>query len=76
MSVSFHCVPVRHLILRSCMLRPTDEVAPDGFQFLMTMKNYTPKQLLGDERLMVKCMSEVIGYDIKIRQADAMSEFR
>ena len=60
----------------SFMLRPTDEIAPDGFQFMITMKNYEPKQLLADEKLMVKCMSEMTGREIKIRETVTLSEFR
>ncbi|KAF8550669.1 hypothetical protein OG21DRAFT_383284 [Imleria badia] len=58
------------------MLRPTDEIAPDGFQFLIATKNYEPKQLLSDEKLMVKCMSELMGCEINIRKAIFLSEFR
>ena len=58
------------------MLLPSDEVAPDGFQFLLTSKTHEPKQLLADEKLMVKCMSEAMGHDINIRKSIFLSEFR
>lgn len=58
------------------MFLPADELAPDGFQFWITMKNYTLSQLLADEKLMVKCMSELTGKDINIRKVEALSEFR
>ena len=58
------------------MLRPTEELLPDGFQFLMTMKGYEPKQLIADEKLMVKCMSELTGQEINIREVVVLSEFR
>ena len=60
----------------SFTLRPSDEIAPDGFHFVMTMKNYEPKQLLADEKLMVKCMSEMMGHEINIKKAVFLSEFR
>ncbi|KAG8213559.1 hypothetical protein J3R82DRAFT_10212 [Butyriboletus roseoflavus] len=58
------------------MFRPTDEIAPDGFQFLMSMKDYNPKQLIADEKLMFKCMSELIGHEIRVRKVVVLSEFR
>jgi transcription antitermination factor NusA-like protein len=58
------------------MLRPTDEILPDGFQFLITMKDYDPKQLIADEKLMVKCMSKLTGQEINIRKVIVLSEFR
>ena len=58
------------------MLRPTDEVPPDGFQFLITMKDYEPKQLIADQELMVKCMSKLTGHEISIRKVVVLSEFR
>lgn len=58
------------------MLRPTDEIAPDGFQFLMTMKDYDPKQLIANEKLMFKCMSELMGREINVRKVIFLSEYR
>ncbi|KAH0827331.1 hypothetical protein J3R83DRAFT_3958 [Lanmaoa asiatica] len=58
------------------MLRPAEEIAPDGFQFLMTLKDYDPKQLIADEKLMFKCMSELMGHEINIRKVVCVSEFR
>lgn len=58
------------------MLRPTDEIAPDGFQFLMLLKGYNPKHLIADEKLMFKCMSELLGHEIDVRRVDFLSEFR
>ena len=40
------------------------------------MKNYEPKQLIADEKLMVKCMSELTGQEINIRKIIIASEFR
>ncbi|KAG6378333.1 FAD-binding monooxygenase [Boletus reticuloceps] len=57
-------------------LRPTEEIAPDGFQFMITMRNYEPQQLLADQKLMVRCMSELTGHDINVRKAAALSVFR
>jgi transcription antitermination factor NusA-like protein len=58
------------------MLIPTDEIPPDGFQFLMTVKACEPKHLIADEKLMVKCMSELTGQEINIRKVIVLSEFR
>ncbi|KAF8124922.1 FAD binding domain-containing protein [Boletus edulis] len=57
-------------------LRPTDEIAPDGFQFLIAVKDHDPQQLLADQHLMVKCMSALTGHEINIRKVDALSVFR
>ncbi|KAI9572352.1 FAD binding domain-containing protein [Boletus coccyginus] len=58
------------------MLRPTDEIAPDGFQFLLTTKDYDPKQLIADEKLMVKYMSDLTGHKVNIRKFVFLTEFR
>ena len=58
------------------MLRPTDEIAPDGFQTLMVFKDYEPKQLIADEKLLVKCMSNLLGHEINLRKFVFLSEFR
>ncbi|KAG9316190.1 hypothetical protein JVU11DRAFT_2214 [Chiua virens] len=58
------------------MLRPTDEVGPDGFQFLLSSKDYDPKQLIADEKLMFKCMSELMGQQVNVRKIVVLSEFR
>ena len=58
------------------MLRPTDEISPDGFHFLITMKDYEPKQLVADQELMVQCMSELIGREVNLRKVVTCSEFR
>lgn len=58
------------------MLRPMDQIAPDGFNFLMTTKDYAPEQLIADEKLMFKCMSELMGHEIKVRKVVVLSEFR
>ena len=58
------------------MLRPTNEIAPDGFQFLISSKDYEPKQFIADEKLMLKYMSELIGQEINVRKVVVLSEFR
>ena len=58
------------------MLRPMDDIAPDGFQFLITSEEYDPKQLIADEKLLCKCMSEVIGSEVNVRKFVFLSEFR
>lgn len=58
------------------MLRPTDLIAPDGFNFLMTTKDVDPERFITDEKLMFKCMSELIGREIKVRKVVILSEFR
>ena len=42
----------------------------------MAMKYYEPKQLIADEKLMVKCVSEWMGHEIDIRKVVILSEFR
>lgn len=58
------------------MFRPTDEIGPDGFQILMTLKEYNPKQLIDDEKLLCKCISELIGHEINIRKVVILTEYR
>ncbi|KIK98566.1 hypothetical protein PAXRUDRAFT_133959 [Paxillus rubicundulus Ve08.2h10] len=57
-------------------LRPTDEIAPDGFQFLVVTKDYDPKQLVADKELLFKSISENIGAEVNFRELVWASEFR
>ncbi|KIJ19100.1 hypothetical protein PAXINDRAFT_166970 [Paxillus involutus ATCC 200175] len=57
-------------------LRPTDEIAPDGFQFFLITKDYAPKQLVDDKELLYKCMSEQMGTEVGFRGLVWASEFR
>ncbi|KAG8213560.1 hypothetical protein J3R82DRAFT_10214 [Butyriboletus roseoflavus] len=58
------------------MLRPSDEIAPDGFQFLMTLKEYDPKQPIADGKLLLKCIAELMGHEIHVRKIVFLSEYR
>ena len=58
------------------MLRPSDELAPDGFQFILTSKEYDTKQLIADEKLLFKCLSELMGHEINVRKVVFLSEHR
>lgn len=58
------------------MLRPMDEIAPDGFRVLLTLKGYEPKQFIADEKLFFQCMSKLMGQKIKVRNVVVLSEFR
>ena len=58
------------------MLGPMNDIAPDGFQFLMTSEQHDPKQLIADEKLLCKCMSEMIGREVNVRKFVFLSEFR
>ncbi|KAF9219598.1 hypothetical protein BS17DRAFT_804337 [Gyrodon lividus] len=57
-------------------LRPTDEVGPGGFQFLLVTKDYDLKQLIVDKELLLKCMSELIGVEVDFKELVWASEFR
>jgi hypothetical protein len=58
------------------MLRPTDEVAPDGFQFVLVPKNHDPHEVAADEKLLFKCISELVGRQVNVRKVPFLSTFR
>ncbi|KAF9239162.1 FAD binding domain-containing protein [Melanogaster broomeanus] len=57
-------------------LRPTDEIAPDGFQLLLSSKDYDLTQLMDDKKLLFQCISEVVGSEVDVREIVWLSEFR
>lgn len=60
----------------SCMLRPSNEIASDGFQFMMSLKDYNANELIADEKLLFKCMSQMTGHEINVRKVVFLSVFR
>lgn len=40
------------------MLRPTDDIAPDGIRILLIMKDHSPKELIADEKVMLNVWLE------------------
>lgn len=58
------------------MLRPTDEIAPDGFRLLIFKKDNDPMQLMADEKLVFKHISKLMGHEIKVRKVVTLSGFR
>lgn len=58
------------------MLRPTDDIAPDGFRMLMPVRGYDPKKLIADKELLCKHLSELIGHEVNIREVVVLSEYR
>ncbi|KIJ58096.1 hypothetical protein HYDPIDRAFT_44627 [Hydnomerulius pinastri MD-312] len=59
------------------VLRPTDEVGPDGFQFFVfSGKNYDVKEMLHDQDLLMKCISEVTTAKVRLNELKWISEFR
>jgi hypothetical protein len=60
----------------SMMLRPTDEIAPDGFQFILTMKGGDPHEVAADEKLLIKYISEMVGFQVNVRKVPFLSTYR
>ena len=58
------------------MLRPTDEIAPDGFQFILTMKGRDPHEVAADEKLLIKCILEMVGCQVNVRKVPFLSTYR
>lgn len=58
------------------MFRPTDDIAPDGFRMLMPLRDYDPKELIANQTLLWKCLSEMIGHKVNIRKVVVLSELR
>jgi 2-polyprenyl-6-methoxyphenol hydroxylase-like FAD-dependent oxidoreductase len=58
------------------MLRPTDEIAPDGFQFILSSKDRDLTQLTNDEKLLFQFLSDVVGSETECREIVWSSEFR
>jgi hypothetical protein len=60
----------------SIMLRPTDEIAPDGFQFMLAVKGHDPHEVAADEKLLIKCISEMVGCQVNVRKVPFLSTYR
>jgi hypothetical protein len=58
------------------MLRPTDDIAPDGFQFILVVKEHDPREVAADEKLLFKCISELTGRQVNVRKVPFLSTFR
>ena len=57
------------------MLLPTNEIAPDGFQFMLTMKGHDSHKAAADEKLVVKYISELVG-QVNVRKVPFLSTYR
>lgn len=62
--------------VRRLNFRPTDDIAHDGFQIVLVFRDYDPKQLIADPKLLFECMSKLIGREIKVHKVIFLSEFR
>ena len=60
----------------SIMLLPTNEIAPDGFQFMLVMREHVPHEVAADQKLLIKCISELTGREVKVRKVPFISTFR
>ena len=58
------------------MLLPVDEIAPDGFQFILIMKGLDLHEVAADEKLLIKCISELLGRQINVRKVPFRSTYR
>ena len=58
------------------MLCPTDDIAPDGFQFILVMKGHDPREVAADEKLLFKHISELTGGQANVRKVPFLSTFR
>ncbi|KAF9218456.1 hypothetical protein BS17DRAFT_720716, partial [Gyrodon lividus] len=56
--------------------RPTDQVGPDGYQFFISSVNYDTKQMLHDQDLLMRCISEVTTAKVQLKDLKSISEFR
>ena len=65
-----------YLTHSSAWLRPTDEIAPDGFQFLLGLKEHDPHEVAADEKLLIKHISELTGCQVNVRKIPFISTFR
>ena len=57
-------------------LSPTNEIAPDGFQFILTMKGYDLHEVAADEKLLIKYISELVGRQVNVRKIPFLSTYR
>ena len=58
------------------MLRPIDDIAPDGFQFILVVKGHDPREVAADEKLLIKCISELVGRQVNVRKVPFVSTYR
>ena len=64
------------LMHSSAWLRPSDGIAPDGFQFMLIVRGQDPHEVAADERLLIKYISELTGREVKVRKVPFISTFR
>ncbi|KAF8707335.1 hypothetical protein AX14_013601 [Amanita brunnescens Koide BX004] len=57
-------------------LRPTDEIAPDGFQFVLIVKEHEPHEVAADEKLLIKYFSDLTGRQVNVRKVPFISTYR
>jgi hypothetical protein len=55
---------------------PTDEIAPDGFQFMLSVKEHEPHEVAADQKLLFKYISDLTGREVKVRKVPFLSTFR
>ncbi|EGN99774.1 hypothetical protein SERLA73DRAFT_88431 [Serpula lacrymans var. lacrymans S7.3] len=58
------------------VLRPTDEIAPDGFQFVVSGRNIDIPKLASSEEELLKVFSSLIKTDLTIEKVMWSSEYR
>ena len=65
-----------YLMHSSAWLRPTDEIAPDGFQFVLIVKEHEPHEVAADEKLLIKYFSDLTGRQVNVRKVPFISTYR
>ena len=65
-----------YLMHFSAWLRPTDEIAPDGFQFMLIARGHEPHEVAADEKLLIKYFSELTGSQVNVRKVPFISTYR
>ncbi|KAF8693163.1 hypothetical protein AX14_002308 [Amanita brunnescens Koide BX004] len=57
-------------------LRPTDEIAPDGFQFVLVVRENEQDEVAADKKLLIKYISELTGRQVNVRKVPFVATFR
>ena len=60
----------------SAWLRPTDEIAPDGFQFVLVVRENEQDEVAADKKLLIKYISELTGRQVNVRKVPFVATFR
>jgi hypothetical protein len=65
-----------YLMHSSIMIHPSDEIGPDGFQFMLAVKGHDLHEVAANEKLLIKYISELASCQVNVRKVPFLSTYR